>query len=265
MSMRHWRAWGDNVAAVGKASQSLAPSLESLGTLANDLENAGRTEEAERLRNIAAQLAETAKDLDTGTSNLVESADMVRITFDSLADLSGRLPKAEESQAFKEGMKQCAGASNGTAAASRQLADGLDALGNGLDALETGTEELAEALFAVEEKARDLSAFSSLQEQGISPHRGGIRRLTDGLGELEQGSATLQVGSVVFRDNVQTFAAKMGEFKDKGMDEIDKKAGSLPEVKTILDTMSDLVKKDTSITCVGEGFQAKYRIVEKIK
>lgn len=92
-----------------------------------------------------------------------------------------------------------------------------------------------------------------------------IRRLTDGLGELEQGSATLQAGRVVFRDNVQTFAAKMGKFKEKGIDEIDKKAGSLPEAKTILDTMSDLAKKDASFTGVGEGFQAKYRIVEKIK
>lgn len=117
----------------------------------------------------------------------------------------------------------------------------------------------------MEEKARGLSAFSSLQEQGISPLRRGIRRLTDGLGELEQGSATLQAGSVAFCDNVQTFAAKMGEFKEKGMDEIAKKAGSLPEAKTILDTMSDLAKKDASFTGVGEGFQAKYRIVEKIK
>lgn len=75
----------------------------------------------------------------------------------------------------------------------------------------------------------------------------------------------MQVGSVVFRDNVQTFTAKMGEFKEKGMDKIDKKAGSLPEVKTILDTMSDLAKKDASFTDVGEAFQAKYRIVEKIK
>lgn len=249
---------GDNVAAVGKASQALTSSVESLETLANVLENAGRTEEAERLRSIATQLAETVKDLGTGISNLVQSADTVRTTFDSLADLSGRLPNAEESQAFKEGMKQCAVASNGITAASRQLADGLDAL-------ETGAGELAEALSAVEEKAQGLSAFSSLPEQGISPLRVGIRRLTDGLGELEQGSATLQAGSVVFRDNVQTFAAKMGEFKENGMDEIDRKAGSLPEVKTILDTMSDLAKKDASFTGVGEGFQAKHRIVEKIK
>lgn len=335
---------GDNVAAVGKASQALTPSVESLETLANDLENAGRTEDAERLRSIATQLAEMAKDLGSGTSNLVQSADTVRTTLDALADLSGRLPNAEDSQAFKEGMKQCAEASNGITAASRQLADGLDALETGageladgatkisasvaqgsqklekemdpsqlenlvqslkrldealgqlqmgahrlaegsaqnvegvhrltnainqLDAhsaaLNEGAEKLAEALFAVEEKAQGLSAFSSLQEQGISPLRVGIRRLTDGLGELEQGGATLQAGSVVFRDNLQTFAAKMDEFKEKGIDEIDKRAGSLPEVKTILDTMSDLAKKDASFTGVGEGFQAKYRIVEKIK
>lgn len=99
----------------------------------------------------------------------------------------------------------------------------------------------------------------------MSPLRVGIRHLTDGLGELEQGSATLQAGSVVFRDNLQTFAAKMGEFKEKGMDEIDQKAGSLPELKTILDTMSELAKKNASFTGVGEGFQAKYRIVEKTK
>ena len=71
----------------------------------------------------------------------------------------------------------------------------------------------------------------------------GIRHLTDGLGELAQGGATLRAGSVVFRDNVQAFAAKMGEFKEKGMDEIDKKAGSLPEVKIIPNTMPDLAKR----------------------
>lgn len=181
----------------------------------------------------------------------------MRTTFDSLAYLSGRLPIAEESQAFKEAMKQCALASNGITAALRQLADVLDAL-------ETGAGELAEALSAVEEKAQGLSAFSSLQEQGISPLRVGIRRLTDGLGELEQGSATLQAGSVVFRDNVQIFAAKMGEFKEKGMDEIDKKAGSLPEVKTILDAMSDLAKKDVPLPVSAKAFRQNTGLWRKL-
>ena len=57
----------------------------------------------------------------------------------------------------------------------------------------------------------------------------------------------------------------MSEFKEKGIDEIDQKSGSLPEVKIILDTMSDFAKKDASFTGVGEGFQAIYRIAEKIK
>lgn len=71
----------------------------------------------------------------------------------ALADLSGRLSNAEESQAFKEGMKQSAEASNGITVAFRQLADGMDAHST---ALNEGVEELAEALSAVEEKARGL-------------------------------------------------------------------------------------------------------------
>lgn len=86
----------------------------------------------------------------------------------ALADLSGRLSNAEESQAFKEGMKQSAVASNGITVAFRQLADGMDAHSTALNegaeelaetlsaALNEGAEELDEAISAVEEKARGL-------------------------------------------------------------------------------------------------------------
>ena len=64
---------------------------------------------------------------------------------------------------------------------------------------------------------------------------------------------------------MKIFAEKLAEFKQKGIDELDKKTEELPEFKEIVDTMSELSKEDSSFTGTSEGFDTKYRIIEKIK
>ena len=64
---------------------------------------------------------------------------------------------------------------------------------------------------------------------------------------------------------MKIFAEKLEEFKQKGIDELDKKTQELPEFKEIVDTMSELSEEDSSFTGTTADFDTKYRIIEKIK
>lgn len=281
---------GAGTANLGQTTENLSASLAPIASLSEQLPNAeesrafkeGMSEFAAASGGIAAasrQLATGLETLETGAGELANGATKISASVESGSKKVEEELDSSKLEAFMHSFSQLDEAlgklqtgAHALAQGSEQTVEGVDRLAGALSRLDEnsaslneGAAELAGALSQAEEKIQGVSAFSSLQEQGLTPMRAGIRRLTDGLGELEQGSDKLQSGSVVFRDNLQTFSNKMGEFKEKGIDEIKDKTESLLELKTIFDTMSTLAKEDYSFTGVGEGFEAHYRIVEKIK
>ena len=95
--------------------------------------------------------------------------------------------------------------------------------------------------------------------------RDGIKKLDDGIIDLNSGAIKLKDGGDLIDGNMKIFVEKLAEFKQRGIDELDKKTQELPEFKEIVDTMFELSKEDSSFTGTSEGFDTKYRIIEKIK
>ena len=95
--------------------------------------------------------------------------------------------------------------------------------------------------------------------------RDGIKKLDNGIIDLNSGAIKLKDGGDLIDGNMKNFAEKLAEFKQRGIDELDKKTQELPEFKEIVDTMFELSKEDSSFTGTSEGFDTKYRIIEKIK
>ncbi|MFR4555981.1 MAG: hypothetical protein ACLT39_09475, partial [Peptoniphilus sp.] len=91
------------------------------------------------------------------------------------------------------------------------------------------------------------------------------KKLDDGIIDLSAGAFKLKDGSNLIDDNMRIFAEKLQEFKQKGIDELDRKTEELPEFKETVDAMLELSKGDNSFTGTNEGFDTKYRIIEKIK
>ena len=82
---------------------------------------------------------------------------------------------------------------------------------------------------------------------------------------MNSGTTELKNGSNLIDNNMRFFTEKLLEFKQKGIDELDRKTQELPEFKEIVDTMSDLAREENSFTGTSVGFDTKSRIIEKIK
>ena len=61
------------------------------------------------------------------------------------------------------------------------------------------------------------------------------------------------------------FSSKLGEFKQKGIDELGNKTKNINTFKDIIDVMFSMSKQNTSFTGTDDNFDTKSRIIEKIK
>lgn len=291
---------GQEVMAIGGSAQDLGPSIARLVALANNLEEAGSSEAAQALLAEAQTLKETASTIGQSASRLGQSAQNLGTSLQSVEGLQDALSGLEKLGSMKDKMGELADASQKLADASQELSTGLGALDTAVGQLKAGAHQLAEGsqanaqgvnrlakgmaelsansaslnegaekvvagLNAFDERAQSLAGFSQGPSQGLSPLRAGISRLNEGLGQLENGTTRLQDGSGLLAENMRTFSDKILEFKTDGIDKLSQKTEEIPEIADILQAMSDLAKQDASFTGQGPGFQAKYRIVEKLK
>lgn len=291
---------GQEVMAIGGSAQDLGPSIARLVALANNLEEAGNHEAAQALLAEAQALEEAAATIGKSASQLGQSTQKLGSSLQSVEGLQDALSGLEKLGSMKDKMGELADASQKLADASQELSTGLGALDTAVGQLKDGAHQLAEGsqanaqgvnrlasgmaelsansaslnkgaeklvagLNAFDERAQSLAGFGQLPSQGLSPLRAGISRLNEGLGQLEDGTIRLQDGSELLSENMRTFSDKILEFKTDGIDKLSQKTEEIPEIADILQTMSDLAKQDASFTGQGSGFQAKYRIVEKLK
>lgn len=291
---------GEEVSTIGGSAQDLGPSITHLVALANSLEEAGNSEAAQALLAEAQTLKETASTIGQSASRLGQSAQNLGTSLQSVKGLQETLSGLEKLGSMKDKMGELADASQKLADASQELSTGLGALDTAVGQVKDGAHQLAEGsqanaqgvnrlakgmaelsansaslnegaekvvagLNAFDERAQSLAGFSQGPSQGLSPLRAGISRLNEGLGQLENGTTRLQDGSGLLAENMRTFSDKILEFKTDGIDKLSQKTEEIPEIADILQAMSNLAKQDASFTGQGSGFQAKYRIVEKLK
>lgn len=272
--------------SIGKSAQAIGAGLGSSGA-------GNMAEQIQKLKGGMDQLATSSQKLNEemknypnkfdalkdGAAGLKQGADRINQQLgQSMQDLDGKLDTSE--------LMQLADALVKLDVATGQLKDGSSKLRQGTEQSEQGVDTLADAIAELDsnsaklnEGANDLSKglnefseksimfneFPKLKSQGITPMRNGIHELNSGISSLGDGTIKLKNGEEILTLSMKTFSEKLAEFKQKGIDELDRKTKDLPETKEIIDTMSDLAKKDTSFTGSSQGFKTKYRIIEKIK
>lgn len=107
--------------------------------------------------------------------------------------------------------------------------------------------------------------FPKLKTEGLSPMRDGIKKLNTSITDLNTGTDKLKDGGLSIDEAMKKFSEKIREFKKRGIDELDNKTKELPKFKEIVDTMANLALANSSFTGTSEGFDTKFRIIEKIK
>ena len=286
---------GKSASQLGQSTQKLGSSLQSVEGLQDALSGLDKlgTMKAQmgELADASQKLADASQELSTGLGALESGAQKLSGSLQQAEstlseEMKKMSPDADPNQAgadqsgsmasplvsldtaigqLKDGAHQLAEGSQANAQGVNRLASGMAELSANSASLNKGAEKLVAGLNAFDEKAQSLTGFSQLPSQGMSPLRAGISRLNEGLGQLEDGTIRLQDGSGLLAENMRTFSDKILEFKTDGIDKLSQKTEEIPEIADILQTMSDLAKKDASFTGQGPGFQAKYRIVEKLK
>ena len=272
--------------SIGESAQAIGSGLGGSG--ASDMEGqieklqAGMNQLAtssQALNGKMSQLPLALGELQGGAEKVYQGANtMNQQLAEGMKDISGKMDTSE--------LTQLADALVKLDVATGQLKDGSSKLRQGTEQSEQGVDTLADAIAELDsnsaklnEGANDLSKglnefseksimfneFPKLKSQGITPMRNGIHELNSGISSLGDGTIKLKNGEEILTLSMKTFSEKLAEFKQKGIDELDRKTKDLPETKEIIDTMSDLAKKDTSFTGSSQGFKTKYRIIEKIK
>ena len=82
---------------------------------------------------------------------------------------------------------------------------------------------------------------------------------------MDSSTGQLKEGSDKLTSSQKEFSSKLGEFKQKGIDELENKTKEVNEFKDILDIMLSMSKQDASFSGTDDNFDTKSRIIEKIK
>ncbi len=271
---------------IGKSAQAIGSGLGSSG--ASDM--AGQIKELQAGMN---QLADSSQELNgkmsqfpsalgklqDGAERVYQGANtMNQQLAEGMKDISGKMDTSELTQ-LADALVKLDVATGQLKDGSSKLREGTEQSEQGVDTLAAAIEELDSNSSKLNEGASDLSRglnefseksimfneFPKLKTQGITPMRNGIKELNSGITSLGEGTIKLKNGEEILTRSMHTFSEKLEEFKQRGIDELDKKTKDLPEAKEIIYTMSNLAKEDTSFTGTSEGFKTKYRIIEKIK
>ena len=281
---------GQNAQNIETKTQTIGNNLQGLKQLSGmaaqlkDLQalQAGMGQLAENSSKINAglsQLPEGLQALQAGTEELYNGANKInselekamneassKLDTSQITKLSDSLIKLDDATTkLKEGSTKLREGTEQSEEGVNKFTDAIAELDSNSSKLNSGANELSNGLLEFKDKSKMFNDFPRLKTEGIVPMRNGIKKLTDGIVELDSGTIELKDGSSLIDDNMKFFVEKLLEFKQKGIDELDRKTQELPEFKEIVDTMSDLAREENSFTGTSEGFDTKSRIIEKIK
>ena len=82
---------------------------------------------------------------------------------------------------------------------------------------------------------------------------------------MDSSTDQLKEGSDKLTSSQKEFSSKLGEFKQKGIDELENKTKNINTFKDIIDVMFGMSKQNASLTGTDDNFDTKSRIIEKIK
>ena len=110
-----------------------------------------------------------------------------------------------------------------------------------------------------------LNSLSQVKEKAVIPFSNAINSLNEGLKKMDSSTDQLKEGSDKLTSSQKEFSSKLGEFKQKGIDELENKTKNINTFKDIIDVMFGMSKQNASLTGTDDNFDTKSRIIEKIK
>ena len=145
------------------------------------------------------------------------------------------------------------------------LQSAMSKLDENSNSLKNGSGQLSKGLREFKNQSGILNSLSQVKEKAVIPFSNAINSLNEGLKKMDSSTDQLKEGSDKLTSSQKEFSSKLGEFKQKGIDELENKTRNINTFKDIIDVMFDMSKQNASLTGTDDNFDTKSRIIEKIK
>lgn len=256
-----------NLGASAKINDGIFAGINELSQGSNEL-NAGLFKLSEGLDDMSKKVNSSKEDLakaSTGLSMGIEKleeglseSDLMKLGV-AINDLNEGLDKLKVgSERLMEGTEQ-------NKKGVDKLAEALNLVDSKSAELKEGSEKLAGGLSEFNERSKALKQLGSIDTNALNPLSQGMSDLNKGILELRSGAIKLKEGSDIYNQNYEEFDSGLKRYKAEGIDKLSSKTGDIKEAKEILDEMSNLAKKNSSISGTSEDFETRSRIIEKIR
>ena len=257
-----------------RAKQSGLAKLNTLNQAISELASGsdkllkGNTDLSNALSNVytkmnetKSQLEKSSLELNKGISKITESlkGDDLNILKSSIEQLDGVTGK------IKIGTESLKSATNQNKVAMGMLQSAMSKLDENSNSLKNGSGQLSKGLREFKNQSGILNSLSQVKEKAVIPFSNAINSLNEGLKKMDSSTDQLKEGSDKLTSSQKEFSSKLGEFKQKGIDELENKTRNINTFKDIIDVMFDMSKQNASLTGTDDNFDTKSRIIEKIK
>ena len=256
-----------NLSANAKVNAGIIDGLNQLSSSSNDLTgglnklNQGLAEMAGQVNASKEELNQASDALGAGFAKLdqgLEESDLMKLAeaFDQLDQGLSKL---------KAGSEKLAAGTSRNKEGVEKLAQALNLLDSKSEDLKTGSEQLAGGLSEFNERSKALKDLTSINDKALNPMAQGLNELNKGILDLRTGALKLKEGSDTYNAKYEEFDSGLRRYKAEGIDKLSAKTGDLDKAKEVLDQMSDLARKNNSISGTSDEFETRSRIIEKIR
>ncbi|WP_311481534.1 hypothetical protein [uncultured Anaerococcus sp.] len=253
--------------ASAKVNAEIYAGLKNLSGASNELTSGlnklslGLGEMSEKLGGSKDGLEEASVKLGAGIEK-VESG----LSDSDLMKLGKALSQLDEGlDKLKEGSENLVAGTEANKEGVKKLGAGLNLLDSKSADLREGSEKLSGGLSEFKERSKALSELGSVNDKALNPMAKGLSDLNKGILNLRAGALKLQEGSNTYNEKYEEFDSGLRRYKAEGIDKLAGKTGDIKEIGEILDQMSNLAKKNNSISGSTDDIETRSRIIEKIR
>lgn len=253
--------------ASAKVNSEIYLGLRGLSGASNELTaglyklSLGLGEMSEKLASSKADLEKSSESLTTGIEKIesgLSDFDLMKLG-EVLSQLDEGLDK------LKEGSENLVAGTEANKEGVEKLAGGLNLVDSKSTDLREGSEKLSGGLSEFKERSKALSELGSINDKALNPMAKGLSDLNRGILDLRTGALKLKEGSDTYNEKYEEFDSGLRRYKAEGIDKLANKTGNIKEVGEILDQMSNLAKKNNSISGSTDDIETRSRIIEKIR
>ena len=255
------------LATSAKVNAEIYSGLKKLSGASNELTSdlnklsLGLGEMSEKIGGSKDDLEEASVKLGAGIEKIesgLSDSDLMKLG-KTLSQLDEGLDK------LKEGSENLLAGTQANKEGVEKLGAGLNLLDSKSADLKEGSEKLSLGLNEFKERSKALSELGSINDKALNPMAKGLSDLNKGILDLRAGALKLKEGSDTYNKKYEEFDSGLRRYKAEGIDKIANKTGDIKEVGEILDQMSNLAKKNNSISGSTDDIETRSRIIEKIR